>query len=109
MARNPLPVLVKCGRYVATLSRSDMDALRVAHNSVNLVGQTKYFSIIGTHAIGHDFFIDANHMPVSHVELIDQERQQWQTEGDFPRFGSGDIKSDRRMYLQQVIAQVFGK
>ena len=38
-----------------------MDALRFANDIVDLVGETEHLIIIGAHAFGHHFFIDADH------------------------------------------------
>src|SRR5205807_7213624 len=109
VAGYPLPVPVECGGHIAAPGRGDMNALRMANDIINLVGETENFIVVRAHAFGHDLFIDTDHVPMPYLEFLYQERQHGNTESDFSWFSGCDIIADRGMGLQQVIAQFFGK
>ena len=81
----------------------------VAHNFINLIGQGKDLVIISAHTIGHQRFIDANHVAMAHLQFLCQEGQQWDAESNFARLGRSDIKSHRWASLNEISAEFIGK
>src|SRR5581483_7720571 len=67
MTGYPLPVFMECGRYITPPGRSHMDRLSIAHDLIDTVGYSKYLIVVGTHTIGHQFLVDTNHVPMTHL------------------------------------------
>ncbi len=94
-----MPIFVERGGHVAAFGGGDVNGFSMAHEIIDLVGEAEYFVVVGAHAVGHDRFVDADHVAVTYLEFLREEGQEWDTEGDFSRFGGSDVVSDRRSGL----------
>ena len=81
-----------------------MDSFSIAHKIIHLVRQAEHLIVIGAHARGHHFLIDADHVPMANIEFLYKKWKQWDTEFDFARFGSCNIETDCWPALKQITA-----
>src|SRR5580765_4354350 len=109
MAGNPSPIWTERGPNITALRRSYMNCLGMFNDITDPIGQCIHFIIIGTHALDHQRLIYANHVAVTYFQLIRQEGQQRNTEGNFPWLSSGNVVCHRGTCLDQIVAQFIGE
>src|SRR6266704_6687060 len=101
----PVPMLVEGGSHIAALGGGDVNRFCVAHQVINLVGQTENLVVVGAHAFSHQIFVDADHMPMTYFQFLNKEGQQWDAKADLARFGGGEVVGDRRPRLHEVMPE----
>src|SRR5579884_3571752 len=82
-----------------------MDGRSVAHEVIDLVRQSEDLIVVGAHAIGHEGFVNANHVAVTHLEFLRQEGQQRNTQTNFAWLRRRDIKGHAGTGGEKVLAQ----
>ena len=81
-----------------------MDGFGIAYKIIDLVGQAEYLIVVRAHTLGHDCFINANHVPMAYLEFLNKEWKEWYAESNFAWFGSCNIIGHCRTRLKQVVA-----
>src|SRR5438105_9886007 len=101
MAGDPAPIGMKSRSHITAFGRSHMNRSGMTHTLIDMICESEDFSVIGTHTIGHQILVNANHMSMTHLKFISQERQQRDAERDLSGLSSRNVIGNGGMELQK--------